>query len=486
MFNHIMNSKYIRTLLFLLLTSPLLVEKVEGKRMSLYVVQCDTLINVWNDYMMIRSMDVNNNLYGTSIQSDTVSILYDKYFGVLNYLNNPTTPERHIVIDPDYYKLFVPFTYYNSSIERISHFDWKPKEQYWLQESSKPKLYDESIFTYKERINALVDKILLNIYLTSPNNVVYTEQEIMSVKAFSDDIADEASSRPRVTTLYKKGDVANVTEKAGVVIHKPNWWTFGGGASLQMTQNYISDNWYKGGESNVAMLGALQLYANYNDKECVQWENSLDAKLGFASTPSDTVHNYLTNTDQLKLYSKLGVRAAVNWYYTVSTEMKTQFLNSYHANNKTVVASFLAPLDWSTSVGMDYKLNKPKFSLSLFLAPLSHSMRYVGNKKVNETSYGLEKGKHVKHNWGSKFDATLKWNIISSITFNSHLVYQTSYDWTRIEWENTFNFVLNRYLSTQLYIHTRFDDSVPRADDEKNKSYFQVKELLSFGLNYSF
>lgn len=53
------------------------------------------------------------------------------------------------------------------------------------------------------------------------------------------------------------------------------------------------------------------------------------------------------------------------------------------------------------------------------------------------------------------------------------------------DWENTINFSINRYLSTQMYIHLRYDSSQPSIEDSRWHKV-QMKEILSFGLQYQF
>lgn len=439
------------------------------------------LDDFFKDYWILK-LRAND---GGGYELDTVSILYEKYIGVLDYLNDPSTPERYIVCNSDYYRLFVPLTYYYAPIERVSRVDWKfqPFDRHTALNAGLLPI-DTLAFTAKQRINERVDRALLDAYVNFPQLVVCTEDDIESTPMFKDNIIKEASSKKRsVIKLFASDPVEQVqTESKGIVIRKPNWWTTGGSGSLQFTQNHFSDNWYKGGQSTHSLLAGLQLKANYNDREKIQWENLVDAKLGFVSSPSDTVHSYLINNDQLRLYSKLGIQAISKWYYTVSTEIKTQFCPAYDANSEVMKAAFLAPLDWSTSLGMDYKLSKPKINLSVFMAPLTYTMRYVGNSKVNETSYGLEEGKRVKHDIGSQVQTNLTWSPTSFIKLTSRLDYLTSYKWIRVEWENTIDFLLNRYLSAKLYVYGRYDDG---NKPTVGNSYFQVNETLGFGLNYT-
>jgi hypothetical protein len=468
------------------LAEPVSIFSGESEVDSITAIHQDSLSAFLADYFELRLQPQPDG----SFRLDTVSKLYLEQIAVLKYLNDPSTPERYIPFNPRTYRLFGPLIYYNAPLRRISTLQWNfdPLADHADSINARQMQtlfpYDREAFTAQQRSTASVDAALLTLYThCKPGAIVLWEDEIEQARAYTDNIKKEESSRRPVTKLFDPEPKVEVADKVDITLKRPNWWKTSGSGSLQFSQTYISKNWYKGGESLVNLMGNLLLRANYNDRQKVQWENLMEMKLGLASTPSDTEHNFLINTDQLRFYSKLGLQAATNWYYTMSAELKTQIFNGYKANNASMVSAFLAPADLSVSIGMDYKLNKQKFNLSVFIAPLTYAMRYVGNNKVDETSYGLEEGKSTKHDYGSQISPTLSWQILPQISYNSRLNYLTSYKWTRIEWENTINFVLNRYLSTKFYWFARYDDSsAPRND---SSSYFQFQELLSFGINYS-
>lgn len=438
--------------------------------------ESDTLSDFFKEYFILKLADTSDGKQ----KMDTVSLAYFKYIAPLAYLNDPSVPPRYIPDHPEYYRLFVPLTYYDEPFSCYSKMDWTYEAPKNAQDHFLTNACEPGFVRSQEMTDELVNGALMYVYMSDPKLVRSTEASVMSRQVFQDDIKPEISKKT-VMQLFKPDPVEVVVEDAKLKINKPNWWVFGGDGSLQITQNYISPNWYKGGESNNAVMATLKLFANYNDREKIQFENLFEGKLGFNSTPSDEYHDFLVNTDQLRLFSKLGLQAAKGWYYTLTAELKTQFAHNYKSNDPVMNSAFFAPADLAIGLGMDYKLKREKVNFSIILAPITYNMRFVGNPAVNETAFGLEEGTCLKQDIGSQIQPTISWTIIPSITFDSNLNYLTNYNWVRVEWENTINFILNRYLSTKLYVYARYDDSTPPLVGD---SYFQLKELLSFGINY--
>lgn len=467
--------------LIVLFVSPVVAntEPLDRSTSLVHIQGVDTLSSGLSNYLFLRL-----NLQKDPPQMDTISFLYNQYIEELEYLNDESVPMRYIAPDPYYYRLTSPLVLYNSPMKYYDLPELEPlqfvKKPDWQQNLL---AFDDTKWTRVDRANKIIDHALFRMYMDDLGLVVTTENRIQGHKVYIAKVEDSKKAFTKeISPLFKADD--DLDEGLSMVetyIRKPNWWLTGGEGSLQMTQNYISENWHKGGESNNSLLGSLKLFANYNDREKIQFENIFEAKFGFNTISSDTIRSYRINTDLIRMSSKLGIRATTNWYYTLSGTFSTQFAPNYKKNSQEMVSAFLAPADLVVGLGMDYKLRKKKIDLSVILSPATYNIRYVRNKRVDETRFGLKEGKSVLHDVGSKIESRMVWKIFPSIVWNSRLVYFTNYEKVESEWENTFNFILNRYLSTKLYVHTRFDDAAKRVED---KSYFQLNERLSFGINY--
>ena len=131
---------------------------------------------------------------------------------------------------------------------------------------------------------------------------------------------------------------------------------------------------------------------------------------------------------------------------------------------------------------MDYKLNRRAFNLTTTLSPLAVNAKYVDRLALS-SRYGLDAGHHTKFNFGSSIKVNVNWQLMKDVQWVSRLFAFTNYSRVQAEWENTFNFKVNRYLSAKLFLYPRFDDGVRRVKDQ---SYFQFNESLSLGLDYTF
>lgn len=451
------------------------------KKLTFLIVLFVTIVQ-WG-YAQTTSPATTESIY--KMYTDTLPGIYNRHFAAVDSLYyNDTIPQRYIKLNPYYFQLFMPLTYYYSPVAQAFRTDWEPQQlkddSYSLPDSLLKVKFD---FNGLKKARRQVDDALLAAYMTHPDWVEYTEAQISKRKIMKLGKKDEMPPKVKVFSLFEPESSDNAGSMADMemIVRKPNFWTSGGEGSVQFTQNYISDNWYKGGESTNSMVAQLRLFANYDDKQRVEFDNEMSFNLGFLTAPSDTVHRYRTNNDLFRINSKLGVKAFLKWYYTLAVEFRTQFFSNYKTNSNVKQSALMTPTEFKLGVGMDYKLNRKKITLSLLLSPVSYNFLYLMDGEVAPSAFGVKEGERVLNEVGSRLQMNYMWKIIPSITWESRLSYFTNYHRVEAEWENTFNFILNRYLSTKLFVHARYDDSVGPTN---GNSYFQLKELLSFGINY--
>ena len=369
-------------------------------------------------------------------------------------------------LDGRYYRLFAPLTFYHNVADKTLALN--------SESAGKDQVADE------------VDAALLKVYLKRPDLVRTTETDLEETGSIREDLYQPIINEVEFVNKVDTVPLVDVPEDIPdtVMVQKPKFWTYKGDGFLQFMQNYVSGNWYKGGESNYSMVGALTAEANYDNKNKWKWDNKLELKLGFLRSRTDSLHKFKSNEDLIRLTSKLGLEAAKNWYYTFQLLTYTQFTQGLKSNDKKVYSDFMSPFNLNLGLGMDYKVatKNKRLTGSLNFSPLSLNYLYVGREALGPAN-GLDEGDHDNLEFASHMTADLVWKINDVVTWKTRLYAFTSYKRGLIEWENTFELRVSKYISANLFLYPRFDDSSLYHDD---LGYWQFKEYSSVGFSYAF
>lgn len=263
-------------------------------------------------------------------------------------------------------------------------------------------------------------------------------------------------------------------------------WLHTFNASAQFSQAYVSSNWYQGGNNNLALrMGAVwnvQLNQVYHPK--LLFQSNLSYWLGLNSTPQDVVHSYSISEDILQWNLNAGVKAfREKWYYSLTAQFKTQLFRNYVNNSDVRKASFLSPGDFNLGLGMSYSTKTKKIQLTTSIAPLSYNLKTCISKKINHSQFNIPDDAYTHSEIGSSAEVNLKWQILWNISYSTRMFLFTNYKYFLADWENTFNFEINKFLSSQIYVHARYDSS---TETNTKWKHFMLREVLSFGLSYTF
>lgn len=250
---------------------------------------------------------------------------------------------------------------------------------------------------------------------------------------------------------------------------------------VQVTQNYVTPNWYQGGSTSFAALGIAKGQVSYI-RERFTWENFFEWRMGGSTVSADSLHKMNTTDDLFKIYSKANFRIVPKLFSSLSAELDTRLLPTYKSNSMDLKSAPFSPLRFNMAVGLDYK---PVPGLSLSVSPISYKVIHVmDTARVTVTDYGLKEGQQTQHNFGSSLRLEYIWKPVREVALETKFYMYTNYQDVELDLEVNCDFIINRWLSARLTVHPRYDTSVIMEGDEHAK--IQFRELLSIGFAHKF
>lgn len=264
-------------------------------------------------------------------------------------------------------------------------------------------------------------------------------------------------------------------------MHSP--WRKEANISLQITQNYATENWHQGATNAFSMLWNAKAFANYKSDK-LSWENNVEWRLGLSTVSGDTLRKVNTTDDRFKVYSKFGYQLHQKWYISIFCDFKTNFFPNFQKNSDKLNATILTPIRYHMGIGIDYK---PIKGLSINVSPATYKLVYAfttDSTRFDVTSLGIEKGKNLQNEVGSSMSLEWKWRPLREIEIETRFYFFTNYKQIETELELDIDFIINKYLSAKLILYPRYDGTIDDVADQQSE--MQFKELISVGFSHTF
>lgn len=260
-------------------------------------------------------------------------------------------------------------------------------------------------------------------------------------------------------------------------------WRRQANLSLQLTQNYATENWHQGAANAFAMLWAAKAFANYN-KGNLSWENNAEWRVGVSTVSGDTLRKMNTTDDIFQIYSKFGYQVHKYWYVSMFADFRTNFFPNFQKNSNHLNTTFLTPIRYNMGLGIDYK---PLKGLSVNISPVTYKLTYALNtdvERIDVNELGIETGSNMLNEVGSSVRVEWKWRPLREIELETKFYFFTNYKKVETELEIDVDFYINKYMSAKILLHPRYDGTVESTTDDKSR--LQFKELISVGFAHTF
>ena len=247
--------------------------------------------------------------------------------------------------------------------------------------------------------------------------------------------------------------------------------SFHGSYGLNINQLALS-NWAAGGENT----WAGKAFANFtllDHKKAFEQKLTGTFAFGISRFADKRIEK---QDDKIDLTYSLSLNSKTPWNITMVSTFSTQFANGYkYPNDSTLISSFLAPAYLTISAGYSYKTKDERFQI--YMSPLAGKITFVMNQELaDKGSFGVKKGYYDQDSiWipGENIAPAIGVNVIinykrpigKNITYTTML--NTFYNYIErrdddrtpidVNWENTIDFNITKYIRTILFVHLKYD-----------------------------
>ncbi len=285
--------------------------------------------------------------------------------------------------------------------------------------------------------------------------------------------------------------------------------SFNGAYGLNINQLALS-NWAAGGENSWSGKAFANFSLIYHIRT---FEQKLTGNFAFGIARFAD-RRLEKQDDKIDLTYALTFDSKTQWNLSMVSTFNTQFAHGYkYPNDSTLISTFFAPAYLTVSAGYSYKTKDERFQI--FMSPMAGKVTFVMNQELaDKGAFGVKKGYYDQDSvWipGENIAPAIGVNVIinykqpisKSITYTTML--NTFYNYLErrdddrlrldVNWENTFNFTITKYLSTILFVHLKYDHNTTFPVYETiegvetvvdNKPKLQFKESLGIAFIHRF
>ena len=300
-------------------------------------------------------------------------------------------------------------------------------------------------------------------------------------------------------------------------------WIHGGVAALGLNQAFLH-NWAAGGEVlSMTVNGNFSGYLNRIYHRHI-WANNLDMTYGMLYAYSNKFVPRKID-DRFDFTSKYGYQLDKKGklFFAGLLNFRTQFTKGFDYSNpewqKNPTSERLSPAYLTLALGLEYREGT---KYSLFFSPVAARFTFADRyyTMLNpEGAFGIEFGETSRFELGAYFSGRYQTEIDKKLLFRTRLDLYSNYlakDKTDaagnvikkdspgnidILWDNFFSYKINKYMGVTVGITAIYDNDLPYYDfyidettklpvkkDEPGKTFgwWQIKQLLSVGLEYRF